>query len=146
MERLGLHDITNSNINKFSDLSNKIGIGFGRLKPRYIVAWGRAQSLPESKDVPIISWDIVANNFNKLENCARELHIMPDGSVTPHGKMPYDFMEQYKIFNINEQQDIMKPLSEYTDSALCHLSYIEQLFSVSERPKRYDIRKKFKRD
>lgn len=145
IERLGLNDITNSNIKKFCDLANKIGIVFGRHKPNRIVAWGRAQNLPEAKGLPIISWDIVANNFNKSENCARELNIMPDGSIIPHGQMPYDFMEQYTIFNINEQQDVMKPLSEYTDSALCHLSYVEQLICAEEILGRYDIRRIFKR-
>ncbi len=145
IERLGLRDITNSNIKKFCDLANKICIRFDRFKPRYIFAWGRAQNLPESREASMISWDIVANNFNELENCARELNIMPDGSVTPHGQMSYDFMEQYKIFNINEQQDIMKILSEYTDSALCHLSYSEQLISLSEILDRNDIRMIFTR-
>lgn len=142
--RLALRDITNSNIRKFNNLASKVGIEFERHKPRYIVAWGRGKNLLEAEKEAMFSWKWVASNFNKLENCAEALHIMPDGSVTPHGQMPYDYIEQYAIFNINEQQSLIEPLSKYTDSALRHLSYEEQLLSASEIPKRYNIQMNYK--
>lgn len=63
IERLGLHDMTNINTNKFIDFSNKNGIFFKHLKPKYIVSMGRAQNLQESKEQPIISWSRVAKKF-----------------------------------------------------------------------------------
>ena len=145
IERLGLHDMTNINTNKFIDFSNKNGIFFKHLKPKYIVSMGRAQNLQESKEQPIISWSRVAKNFNALENCARELHIAVDGSVMPQGQISYDLLEQYTIFNINEQQDIIKTLVEYTDSALCQLSFEEKFYvSLSPRYTRDNIRMIYK--
>lgn len=80
-----------------------------------------------------------------MENCARELHIAVDGSVMPQGQISYDLLEQYTIFNINEQQDIIKTLVEYTDSALCQLSFEEKFYvSLSPRYTRDNIRMIYK--
>lgn len=144
IEKHGLKNIRDENVERFKNLSKNLEIKFKFMVPEKIAGIGRAKNLIGASEFIIESNYNIAKNFNDELYCAEKMSVFADGLVTLNGQIPYDLLTQYVAFNINDVDNISLAMARYSDDAINRLFHEGDIFEVydalKERPSLYKLR------
>lgn len=144
VKRLGFEDLRDENTEKLERLSCKLGVDFRLHTVDYILDMGRATKLDKTKKEHKISYYEAARNVSRNDLCLNELHVSLDGRVLPHGSLSHDLIDEYTILNINETNDLIGDLADYSDLNVDKLDGLAKIMSRLERPTREKLKNIFR--